>query len=349
MVLRLPEGKREIRRSSKNIIIIALAAVLIFIAGMAAGFFITNGPVQENDYIARLYLTGDVSNSLNIDELDLTDYLENISYDGEKLEAFSLEKILSLAEPAGNEYSIYLIAADGRTARLSGGQIEKSYIRYGDIYGWETINLYHPVSTNIKEVREIIVVLEEEDLDYSLNIIDMDKDIASITPGQVNLSASRFLKYGGTSFKDVDDRRYESSTFELKHVFNLENFLESENPEKMILMGSMGEYRFVDNTGYFELDGNVFNYVDSSQNEKLGNLKGIVIDPSPASIMDVYYDANGFINQGNNVMLIITDGLGYQQYEFAMDNGHAPFLASLEKAKKALSVYKPVSNPGDLG
>ena len=45
-------------------------------------------------------------------------------------------------------------------------------------------------------------------------------------------------------------------------------------------------------------------------------------------------------------MLIITDGLGYHQYEYAVSNGHAPFIASQEKVKRALSVYKPVSNTG---
>jgi hypothetical protein len=345
LVLGPLEKKRKISRLSKNIIT-ALVAILIFIAGATAGYYITKDFVRQSFYVSELTVTGDVVESLKIDGQSLINHQEKISYDGKKAQALSLKKIMSLAEPAGSEYSIYLIAGDGKTAKLSSQKLEKSFISYGVENGWEAINFCHPASANIKEIMEVIVVLEGEDMNYSLNIIDMDKNIASITPGQVNLSASRLLKYAGTSFRDVEDERYETSTFELKHIFKLENFLESAIPEKMVVMGSQGQYRFVDNSGYFELDGNVFNYVDTTAGDKTSDLKGIILDPSAASIMDVYYDATGFIYSGKNVMLIITDGLGYHQFKYAVSNGHAPFTASREGAKKALSVYKPVSNSG---
>ncbi len=315
-------------------------------AGAAAGFLITKKFVNENSYIPSVFIAGDVLNVTEIDSRDSIQDWETIYYDDRKLQASRLEKLLALAEPAGNEYSVYLIADDGRAAKLPGLQIGESYIAYEDENGWEAINFNHPVSTNIKQIREVIVVLEAEEPEYGLKIIDMEKNIATITPGQVNLAASRFMEYAGTSFKAVEGKRYKADNFKLKHIFMLENFLESESYEKMILMGSRGEYRFVDNTGYFELDGNVFNYVDSPQNENISDLKGVVINPVSASIMDVYYDATGFIDSGKNVLLIIADGFGYHQYEYAFSNGHVPYLASLKKADKALSVYKPVSNPG---
>jgi hypothetical protein len=331
--------------------LISLVAVLCLGAGLLGGYFILGNNSGKDQHIPSIYLTGDVGSPLEINEEILNQNLKKIDYNGKNIKAIELEEVISLAEPAFNKYSIYLIADDGRTARLSGDQLEESYLKLDSDNGWEAINLNHPVSTNIKQLKEIVVVLEDRESDFGLNIISMDRNIKYLTPGQVSLSASRFLEYGGTSFKDAGGKRFETSIYNARHIFNLDRFLEpGDCPDScnMILMGSKGEYLFLsnDNNGYFELEGNIFNYRDPSLDGKISDLKGVVIDPVAASIMDVYYDAKGFISNDRNVILIITDGLGYHQYEYAIKNGYAPFFGSIDKAKKALSVYKPVSNPG---
>jgi len=347
-VLNLLKRRIKIKKYCKNIII-AAAAFILLAAGAVIGYFITVSFWQDNSYIPALYIKGDVLKALKIDGSSFAGDLQDIENNGEKIRAAPLEEVLSAAEPAGSNYSIYIVANDGRTSRLSGDQLEKSYISFSVVNGWEAVNLNHPASTNIKEIKEIIVVLENRISDFGLNIIDMDKNITYITPGQALLSPEVFFENSGASFKNIENEKYETETFKLKNILKLDNFLKPEELHSVILMGSKGGQKFINSfegSYYFEIDGNAINFVDPELNEKIEDLKGIVINPAAASIMDVYYDASGFIGGGKKVLFILTDGFGYHQYEYAIANGYAPFLSSQQKAGKALSVYQPVSNAG---
>lgn len=331
----------------KKRIIISLVIFFVFVSGVITGYFLPYNLLNRRSYIPKLFITGDVLEPLTIDSLDFSkDDWEKIFYNDRKIEAISLEKVMSLAEPAGSDYSVSSVGEDGRTAEISGSKLKDCYLGFGSENGWEAVNFNYPVSTNIKRISEIIVVLNNKNMGFGFNIINMDENLASITPGQMSLNARHFFQHKGTSYKDVGEEKFEDNTFEAKNIFRLEDLLDPANIDGVLLMGEKGQYRFIQNEGYFEIESNYFNYIDNSSGEKIENVKGVVINPSSASIMDVYYDATGFINSGKKVLFILTDGLGYNQYEYALNNGFAPFLATKEKAKRALSVYMPVSNSG---
>jgi hypothetical protein len=304
---------------------------------------------NKNCYVFPLYIKGDVNNPQALDNPESAGNILRIDNNGRKIKAFSLAEIISAAEPATDKYSIYLISDDGRASRLSGEALEKSYLFYSRQQGWEALNLNHPVSTNLKKIREIIVVNESSNTDYGLNIINMQNNLEHITPGQALLYSQDFLEHAGTSFKDIDGKNYATDSYKQKNIIGIDKFFEIKNSESLIIIGSNGSQSYMKNPGsvsYFEITDNAINFVNEATGEKIEDIKGIVINPSAGSITDVYYDASGYINNGKKVMFILADGLGYHQYEYAKANGYAPFLSSINPAQIALSVYQPVSNAG---
>jgi hypothetical protein len=327
-------------------VLLASIAVFCLAAGAAAGYFIPYSPWQDRGYMPSVFIKGDVSRVLELEEEILKQYGNKSDGNG-NTGLISLKEMISMAGPASSHFSVYIIASDGRTAELQGDQLQDSYIGFGSQNGWEAINPGHPVSSNIKDIREIIVALEERHDDFGLNIINMEENITFITPGNAYLSAARDLGSGGTSFKGSGDEKLEASAFQEKYIVGLEE-LTSLHPETIMLMGARGEYVFLeyDSSMFFEVDGNRFSYNGAYGEDSIDDLKGVVLDPTASSIMDVYHDTLGFTGNDSSVLLIITDGMGYHQYEYAVEKGHAPFLGSISKASMALSVYQPVTNAG---
>jgi len=339
-------GWGKISKIGRRALIISVAVSCLMV-GTVIGYFIPVSPWAAEDYIPSIYLKGDVLKKLEIGREILDQYGEKGKSD-RNIKTLNMEKLVSIAIPASNDFDLYIIAEDGRTAMLSGKQLANFFIGFSSENSWEAVNPDYPVSTNIKDIDELVVVLNERQDDFGLNIINMEKNITYITPGRAYLSASRFFDYGGTSSKDLDGTSLETSTFKEKYIIGLKELTGMPEQGNMVLMGAEGQYQFVANSTetVFEIDGNTFKYSGSSPKDSILDLKGVVLDPSASSIMDVYYDAKGFIGSGNDVLLIITDGMGYHQYEYAMENGYAPFLASISRADTALSVYTPVTNSG---
>ena len=293
-----------------------------------------------------MFIRGDVYRVIQLEEEILEQYGNKSDGNG-NTGLISLEELISMAGPASPDFSVYIIASDGRAAALKGDQLQGSYIGWGSQNGWEAFNPSHPVSSNIKGIREMVVALEERQDDFGLNIISMEENITFITPGNAYLSAARDLGSGGTSFKASGDEKLEASAFQERYMIRLEELTDAR-PETMVLMGSEGEYLFLKGNSSISLEvkDNRFAYNGLSAEDSISDIKGAVLDPAAASIMDVCHDTLGFTGNGISVLLIITDGMGYHQYEYAVENGYAPFMGSMPGADMALSVYQPVTNAG---
>jgi len=293
-----------------------------------------------------VFIRGDVYRVIQLEEEILEQYGNKSDGNG-NTGLISLEELISMAGPASPDFSVYIIASDGRAAALKGDQLQGSYIGWGSQNGWEAFNPSHPVSSNIKGIREMVVALEERQDDFGLNIISMEENITFITPGNAYLSAARELGSGGTSFKASGDEKLEASAFQERYMIRLEELTDAR-PETMVLMGSEGEYLFLKGNSSISLEvkDNRFAYNGLSAEDSISDIKGAVLDPAAASIMDVCHDTLGFTGNGISVLLIITDGMGYHQYEYAVENGYAPFMGSMPGADMALSVYQPVTNAG---
>lgn len=71
---------------------------------------------------------------------------------------------------------------------------------------------------------------------------------------------------------------------------------------------------------------------------------GIIEAPPSKSITDIKQYVLSSIDKENKVLIIYIDGLGYELYERAMEEGNIPYMASLDKGIKALTVYPPITD-----
>lgn len=71
-------------------------------------------------------------------------------------------------------------------------------------------------------------------------------------------------------------------------------------------------------------------------------LTGIITDPPEKTLMDVYELAAEALDAGERVLIIYIDGLGWDSYEKALDDGAVPNLAPLY-AEKAASMYPTIT------
>lgn len=77
---------------------------------------------------------------------------------------------------------------------------------------------------------------------------------------------------------------------------------------------------------------------------KISNPIGIVENPPSKSIMSIKDKVIKSLSSNNQVLIIYIDGLGYNLYRKALDLGIIPYLESLGKAEKALTVYPTITD-----
>lgn len=107
----------------------------------------------------------------------------------------------------------------------------------------------------------------------------------------------------------------------------------------LLLMGADGEYRYLENRGYFELKENYVNYLELDERSRLEKIAGVIVNPPPASIMDTYYDARHYLENGQKVLVVVGNGLTYSRYIQALEKGRLSFLKNAAPAVKAVGVY----------
>lgn len=81
-----------------------------------------------------------------------------------------------------------------------------------------------------------------------------------------------------------------------------------------------------------------------TDNFTVENPIGIIQNPPLERITDISSKALQSIDMENKVLIIYIDGLGYDQYEKALNEGWIPFMESLGKGTRALTVYPPITD-----
>lgn len=76
----------------------------------------------------------------------------------------------------------------------------------------------------------------------------------------------------------------------------------------------------------------------------VSNPIGIMENPPSASITDIKKMVLESLDMGNNVLLIYIDGLGYELYEKALELRYIPYISSLNKGTRALTVYPSITD-----
>lgn len=325
---------------------ILIGAVLLMIGFIMGRLTI---PISGNDvgYIPPMCVIGDVENCDVYKGLDDLSGRQDIVHQGKRISAAKLKGIIDRAKPVSDQYDIVLIGEDGLLASIPGTMLEDCYIALTEDNGWEAVNDNHPISSNIKRIKEILVVSKENTWEYGLNIISQDQNLANITPGQMYQKTIKLNpNFEGKSSVKKGRHTYETSVYTMRRIFQLKDVIENVMIEKILLMGQGGDYLYDDGNGHFELKDNSFNYYCADGKYSIQNVVGALIKPPAETVMDTYYDTLHYMNQGEKVMILYLDGFGYHQYKHATENGYAPFIKGLPKAKIANTVFQSVTNAG---
>lgn len=339
----------------KTIWIISIASVFLLLIGLTTGFFIRPAIIGSNDASYPLKIIGDVEELQTINSINNLIGIERIENKDKILEAIRLGELIATSKPFSDSNKILFVGNDGAAAMIDGTDIEKSFITYSVKNGWEVVNLNHPVSSNIKNISEIVISSMNNSWDYGLNIINPGKNLINITPGQMYLKADNVFNYEGTPSMDKDNKIFKTDVYKLKKEMTIADLLMGSNinssdliadDSRILVMGQNGEFEYLENDGYFEMKDNYINYWYSNGNNSIEKIAGVMLEPPAASIMDSYYDSLHFIEKNEKVLLVYIDGFSYQQYLKATGSGFAPFLESVAKADVAASIYEPVTNAG---
>lgn len=319
---------------------IVLLFLVLLIGGVAVGY-----RIPRNSYIPTLKVIGDVSVPLHWQQLPGEGKHEHITYQGEKYQAIKLTDIIQAAQPTAPASQVYLVGSDGFTSLLSADRLEKSYITFSNRYAWEAINLDHPINSNAKMLKEIIVVARGAK-DSAFTVINRHSELITRTTGQLCADSTIDYPYfEGTASLQKRGETFKSSVYTRRRVFQLRDVAPVPASEHLLVLGKKGGYCLAENgRGYFELKENYIDFLQPDTRGTVEKVSGVMVDPPVTSIMDAYYDARHFLENGNQVLMVIIDGLSYQQYDYALNHGYLPCLQQQARATQATGVYPPENN-----
>jgi len=325
-----------------------IITIFALIAGLAIGVFGVSKIMQDKAFVPKLKIIGDIRNIIEVMDLDIFEDGLVINIEGDAARAVSLKKLIDSGEPFSQQSNILIVGDDGSIVEFDYEGLNNSYLTFDSEHGWNSINPEHPANTKIKMIREIAVISKDDSIDhgYGLSMITASENILNITPGQAYGRTTEYLYPEGDVSMEKDGGRYNASIYSKKDIIEIERLLDQKMGENIVLMGRDGNIVYAKSIGMVELDDNHFNYIDSGGSRKISDLAGIIMDPSGASIMDVYEDCIYYIDKDEKIMVIILDGFGYHQYEYAYANGYIDFMRDASNIKQVSSVIKPVTNSG---
>jgi hypothetical protein len=319
--------------------------VCLVLLGLLAGGAVTGIAFRSPGHIPPLKVTGDVANVLTIQDPDSLGRLEKITSQGTRYRAAKLADIIAKAGPPADAGQIHLVGLDGFAPAIKAADINDCYIAFTSKNGWEAVNPNHPNSSNTKFLTEIVVVAEGGGNGSAFNVINRETDLAQITPGQLLTRPLTLYPYAeGKAVAHKDGKDYEAQVFTRRRVFKISELTPLVEGDLLLVTGEKGEHLLADDSGYFEVKDNYINYLQPDTRTKLERVKGVIVQPPAASITDAYYDGRRYLESGDQVLLVVLDGLTYRQYGHAVANGYAPFLNNAGKAAQACGVYPSESN-----
>lgn len=330
---------------------------MVFVCGILLGAVLASFPPislihrNSSDFSTspKLVIIGDVDVIYDIqtnlfDSKDIQ--TQKIVYKEKTIKVILLSDLIKKSIPRSESYSILLVGQDGMTSRIQGDQLSGSYISFSAEDAWFSINEAHPISANVKNLREIVLVSQGEDtgsIGFVQSVTDTDT-IKDITPGQLYLKGlSDFRVFEGTSQKKTDSSNFNVTVYKPRKLLPLSDLLVFKN--SCIVVGRDGKETLVKESGWLELSGNQINFVYTNQKDTVYNISGIIADASSKSVTNVYTDSLHILARGDNVMVIELDGLGYYMLNKAISDDSSLFLSTIpwENARSVFPSISPVS------
>jgi len=229
-------------------------------------------------------------------------------------------------ETRAEEFDLLIIGHDGFTARISGDSLDGCALVYDN--GWHLQSAYHPPSANVRDITQIVVISTSDD-PYAIRLVDAEEQVQTLTAGQMHLlDTHRVLNEEGTN--RLNNRSV--TVYTTRQLVSLPLAGDS-----FVAMSRSGETMFFRGAAY--LTGGTHISLQLSDGRLLHDLVGVMAEPPGFLITEAFHDAVRFLEQGERVLLIKLDGLGWNMLDAA------PFIASLEP-HRALAVYPPVTPTG---
>ncbi|MCL2195685.1 MAG: alkaline phosphatase family protein, partial [Oscillospiraceae bacterium] len=239
---------------------------------------------------------------------------------------YALEDVI---EARSAQFSLLAVAHDGFAVQLRGDELDGVLLRYRQ--GWELYTPEHPPSANIRDIAELVVMSEGDDL-YSVRLIDEALAVREITIGMLHgMPQQRVLQHEGTNY--ANDRR--AAVFSAQLRVPLDEFLAGDH---FVAMARNGETVHFRGTAHL-LPIRNYTSLLMPNGDVLHDIVGVMAESPTVQITQMFHDALHFIAQGEQVLAIKIDGLGWDMLE------HAPFIRSLNP-QRALTTYPPITPTG---
>lgn len=294
---------------------------------------------KATHYVPPLKVVGDVASIVILQDPKEMGKLTEIAFQGTRYQVGKLADIIARAKPVDKAVQLYLVSSDGFSSAIKAGDIDDCYISFTTKNGWEAVNLKHPINSNVKSLQEIVVVSDGSAQDFDFRVINANVNLLQTTPGQLEVQSLREYPYlEGRAEIQHDGQTYESSVYTRRLVFRLDDLTPVNNGDVLLVIGAKGQNQLV-SQGYFQVKDNYINYWQTEARSTLENVKGVIINPPAASLMDTYFEALRYLQDGEKVLVVVVDGLTYHHYSTLLASGTVPFLEKAGPAQKALGVY----------
>ncbi|WKY43647.1 alkaline phosphatase family protein [Eubacteriaceae bacterium ES2] len=283
---------------------------------------------------------GDVERPLTVNKM--IDYpITRVTKDGENYSAIKLVDVINAASPRSAEYDLLLIGEDGLTAKISGNDLSGCFISYSSQYDWEIVSEKHPISSQVKNLRNIMVITTDFDSDQAAVGIEDLNGYRRTTAGNLFLQGFTEKRvFEGQS--EINGRRV--TVYTTHYQISPQDLLTFE--KEIVVFGADGGTSFdkVSDESYFEITSTGLSYT-ASDKTVIEDVIGVLSDPPMFSISDVFSDTIYQLEKGNDVLIIELDGLGWEMFMAAQDKNCLPFMSTLP-VQTALAVYPPISPVG---
>jgi len=332
----------------KNVTFIAaVAAVLIIACVAAAGWSVFSNSVpdrQNSGLNINVKIAGDVKRPL----FDVTlspDEIEEIVQKDNSIKVIDATRLIDKAGPVSPD-KVFLIGRDGLTAELEYEGLGGSFFTVNDD-GLCFLTRNFPVSTQVKGIEQIIVAGDEKapaggSGSGGIFVIQGD-ELCYKTPGELlMLPYRRELSKVGESTKSVDGNEYKGVVYQSRNLVSVLSLLNAP-ARKIAAYSEEGDILYTDADARLQINSahGLVLYGTACEMKKP---IGIVADPPAAMITDVAEAIQQKAGQGRKVMVVYIDGMGYGTYERAQAKDSLPFISSLGKPQKALTVFPPITD-----
>lgn len=336
-----------------------IGMIIVFLIGIIIGALVVWGVGQNQKategYIPSFRIIGDVTEVQTIQTLP-EEELVTFEYEEESFKGIPVSQLLEKAVPWTENSTVVYVGNDGLTAEVDGQTLDKAYCLYSEENGWELIHLQHPVSSNIKHLKEIVVVSQEEihaKTHSGFTIFSDHENLDSFTPGQMYMMGYQLEKNleGESNIQNNFVRIYTTHRIlDMQKLLRQDHMgLTTEGKESIEETGMlfMNDGRIVSVTldGFLDMVDNQIQYVSYEKKYQYEDVVGLYIGDPKAYVGDVYYDMEYYIEKEEPVMLIFIDGFNIETYKEAVKRGIIPNISNGEM-EEAFSVHTSVTNAG---